>query len=96
MIAAIKSHVTNKLKRRLMDASLRVLEDELHAKIEAYPWLRLYQYDRMILNSHHQWGSKFLVDRLIKQGRVTSFIDKQTFNHAFPVYVSTESDGIAS
>tara|TARA_B100000073_G_C23557045_1_gene502507 strand:+ start:450 stop:725 length:276 start_codon:yes stop_codon:yes gene_type:complete len=64
------SKAKRSLKQRIIETSLSAIDREVYAYIDRNPGLRLYQIDKGTMNSHHNWGGKHIVERLIKQGRV--------------------------
>ena len=68
----VRTFTTTKrsFKQRLIELSLENVDREVYKYIEKNPGLRLYQIDSGTLNSHHNWGAKFIVERLSAQRKV--------------------------
>jgi predicted transcriptional regulator len=68
----------------------RLFEDQLsrtvYAYIKANPGLRLYEIDKNTLKSHHNWGTKYIVERLEDAGKL--YVKRE--HHGKKVY----SDGL--
>jgi hypothetical protein len=50
--------------------ALKSLDRVVLDYIKEHPGQRLFQIDRNTLNSHHNWGTKHVVQRLEDQGRI--------------------------
>lgn len=50
--------------------ALIILEKRVLRYIERNPGQRLYQIDRNTIKSHHNWGAKFVVERLLFAGKI--------------------------
>jgi hypothetical protein len=55
----------------LANLSLNALDKVVLDYIKANPGKRLYEIDKDTIKSHHQWGSKYVVQRLEQQGKIT-------------------------
>jgi hypothetical protein len=72
----------------LANLSLSALDKVVLDYIKENPGKRLYQIDAMTINSHHQWGSKYVVQRLEDQGRI-AVIRTQHGKKIAPRYFAT-------
>ena len=50
--------------------SLNALDSVVLKYIKQNPGKRLFQIDKDTLQSHHQWGTKFVVERLEAKGKI--------------------------
>jgi hypothetical protein len=51
--------------------SLSTLDSVVFDYIKANPGKRLFEIDKDTVKSHHQWGTKHIVQRLEEQGKIT-------------------------
>lgn len=72
----------------LANLSLNALDQIVLDYIKANPGKRLYQIDAETIKSHHQWGSKYVVQRLEEQGRI-AVIRSQQGKKIAPRYFAT-------
>lgn len=50
--------------------ALMMMERRVLRYIMKNPGRRLYIIDKATINSHHNWGSKFIVERLLQAGKI--------------------------
>jgi hypothetical protein len=55
----------------IANLSLNALDKVVYDYIKDHPGKRLFQIDAETIKSHHQWGAKYIVQRLEDQGRIT-------------------------
>ena len=57
----------NKLQRKLAKLALNQLDGIVLSHVKKNPGQRCFEIDRATLNSHHQWGTKYILQRLEQQ-----------------------------
>lgn len=60
----------NRLQRKLAKLALRQLDGIVYQHVKNNPGQRCFEIDKATLNSHHQWGTKHILQRLEQQQRV--------------------------
>ena len=60
----------NKLQRRIAKLALQQLDGIVYQHIKKHPGQRCFEIDKATLNSHHQWGTKHILQRLEQQQRI--------------------------
>lgn len=58
------------MTKLLARLALKSLDKLVYDYIKENPGLRLFEIDKETLKSHHQWGTKHVVERLESQGRI--------------------------
>lgn len=53
--------------------SLSTIDKVVLNYIKANPGKRLFEIDKDTLQSHHQWGTKYVVQRLEQEGKIVVF-----------------------
>ena len=60
----------NRLQRKIAKLALQQLDGIVYQHIKKHPGQRCFEIDKATLNSHHQWGTKHILQRLERQGKV--------------------------
>jgi hypothetical protein len=61
----------------LASLSLAALDKVVLDYIKEHPGSRLFQIDKDTIKSHHNWGTKYIVQRLEDSGKVAVFREHQ-------------------
>ena len=62
----------NRLQKRLAKLALNQLDGVVLQHVKNNPGQRCFQIDKATLNSHHQWGTKHILQRLEQQHKIYS------------------------
>ena len=57
----------NRLQRKIAKLALRQLDGIVLAHVRKNPGQRCFEIDKATLDSHHQWGTKHILQRLEQQ-----------------------------
>ena len=60
----------NRLQRKLAKIALQQLDGIVLQHVKKNPGQRCFEIDRATLNSHHQWGTKHILQRLEQQHKI--------------------------
>jgi hypothetical protein len=60
----------NRLQRKIAKIALQQLDGIVYQHIKKHPGQRCFEIDDATLNSHHQWGTKHILQRLEQQGKI--------------------------
>jgi len=56
--------------KTLINLSISAVDNVVLGYIKSNPGQRLFEIDKATINSHHQWGSKYIVHRLEERGKI--------------------------
>ena len=60
----------NRLQRRIAKLALQQLDGIVYQQVKKHPGQRCFEIDDATLRSHHQWGTKHILQRLEQQGKI--------------------------
>jgi len=60
----------NRLQRKIAKLALQQLDGIVYQYVNSNPGQRCFEIDHATLRSHHQWGTKHILQRLEQQGKI--------------------------